>query len=381
VVFGKKIKVLLVQGHAKQTNTAAFNRNAAVEKMVKSVFDYELIAPEKPFSKIKNRIISGVINRHLLVKVTKKKIAKCSDQINHVIFLRSIDPFVALFIWLSARPKGIKLALERNEFPAVFIQNGSNLIKKMFYRYFILPWHYRLFDVLFLMTDELLQFYGRYAGQHCILQKLPMTVDFTRFESNTLPSPDVPYIFYAGSLSEAKDGVESLICAFSKIADDFPELSLKIAGGSKTGTLEKRLSDIIAEKQLSDRISLLGFVDRNEIPQYLCAAKMVVLPRPDSLQARGGFPTKLGEYLAAGRPVIVTRVGEIPKYLSEDDVFFISPDDIENELIQKMKYILLHEKKALETASSGKAAAKKYFSLEANQGSVKSAFERLFEKK
>lgn len=378
MVFGKKIKVFIVQGHAIQTNTAAFNRNAAVEKMVASVFDYELIAPDKPFLKFKNRIISGVINRYLLVKVTKNAIAKCSDQTNHVIFLRSIDPFVALFIWLSARPKGIKLALERNEFPAVFIQNGSNLIKKMFYRYFILPWHYRLFDVLFLMTDELLQFYGRYAGQQCILQKLPMTVDFARFEKNTPSSPDDPYIFYAGSLSEAKDGVESLICAFSKIADDFPELKLKIAGGTRTGALEKRLSDMIAEKQLSNQISLLGFVDRNEIPQYLCAAKMVVLPRPDSLQARGGFPTKLGEYLAAGRPVIVTRVGEIPKYLTEDEVYFISPANIENELIEKMTDILIHYDQAHKVASSGKAAAKEKFSLEANQEGIKQAVTKIF---
>jgi glycosyltransferase involved in cell wall biosynthesis len=375
----KKIKVLLVQGYATQTNTAAFNRNAAVEKMVGTVFEYELIAPEKLFSRFKNRIIAGIINRYLIVKAARKAIASCDGQTDYVIFLRSINPFVALVIWLFSRAKGIKLALERNEFPSVFIQNGTSLIKTMFYKYFILPWHYRLFDVLFLMTDELLQFYGKYTKKECIIQKLPMTVDFSRFENNT-PSPkNDPYIFYAGSLSEAKDGVESLICAFSKIADEFPEISLKIAGGTKTGTLEKRLSDMISEKQLSNQISLLGFVDRNEIPQYLCAAKMVVLPRPDSLQARGGFPTKFGEYLAAGRPVIVTRVGEIPKYLSENEVYFISPDNIADELIQKIKYILLHEKKALETASLGKAAARKYFSLEANQGAIKYALERLFE--
>ena len=42
---------------------------------------------------------------------------------------------------------------------------------------------------------------------------------------------------------------------------------------------------------------------------------MLVLARPDNIQAKGGFPTKLGEYLATGNPVVVTKVGEIPNYL------------------------------------------------------------------
>ena len=377
--LSKKIKVYLVKGHDEQKNTAAANRNAAVEKMLASVFDYELVtAYRRISSKSKNRIVEGIISRYLLVKAVVKEVAKCDDQTHNVILLRSIDPFVALFVWLFAKTKGIKLSMERNEFPSVFLDSSTSTISKVFYKYFILPWHYRLFDVLFLMTDELLQFYGKYTKQQCILQKLPMTVDLSRFETKTPSKQKDSYIFYAGSLSEAKDGVESLICAFSKIVDEYPEINLKIAGGTKSGRLEKRLSDIITQKRISNCVSLLGFVDRDEIPQYLCEAKMVVLPRPDSLQARGGFPTKLGEYLAAGRPVIVTRVGEIPKYLLEDEVFFISPDNIQEELTQKIKYILTHEKKSLNVASLGKIAAKKYFSLEANQSAVKHPFEKLF---
>ena len=60
------------------------------------------------------------------------------------------------------------------------------------------------------------------------------------------------------------------------------------------------------------------------MPKYLCNAKLLALARPDSIQAQGGFPTKLGEYLATGRPVVVTKVGEIPDYLEDGVNAFLS---------------------------------------------------------
>jgi glycosyltransferase involved in cell wall biosynthesis len=52
----------------------------------------------------------------------------------------------------------------------------------------------------------------------------------------------------------------------------------------------------------------------------------LALARPNSQQSEGGFPTKLGEYLASGRPVCVTDIGEISDYLVNDkSAFFAEP--------------------------------------------------------
>lgn len=55
----------------------------------------------------------------------------------------------------------------------------------------------------------------------------------------------------------------------------------------------------------------------------------MALARPTSLQSTGGFPTKLGEYLSTGNPVVVTAVGDIPKYLNRDNSFIVEPDNNE----------------------------------------------------
>lgn len=381
----RDIKVFLVRDDPDQKNTAPHNRNLAIEKMIRSSFECELVLPKSTCKRSKNRIVNGLKKRIGLIVEINRCLGKIDDKYDCIIFLRSIDPFtidpfIALLTWLRSKPKGIKLAIERNEFPYVFFDEKANSFRKNLFRFLILPWHYRLFDLLFLMTDELIDFYGRYSGKKCIIQKLPMTVDFSRFE-NVLQNRRCSYIFYAGGLSDRKDGVERLIHAFDKISHVYPDIYLKIAGGSNDEIQEKKFLNLINHYHLQDRINLLGYVNREDIPRYLCSAKIVVLPRPDSLQARGGFPTKLGEYLAAGIPVITTRVGEIPRYLLEDEVFFISSDHIEEELINKIKYILSNYQQAKEVAYRGKIAAQKYFSLEVNQKYIAHAFNASFKHK
>jgi len=371
-----KIKVIIAGIRPKNKQTAAYNRYLATEKILRALYKCTVVMPNRLNKR--SRITTGVIARFHLLKALSLILLKVDNKkYNHIIFLKYTDPFLCLAIWLLAQFKGVKLAIERNEFPAVFINKQSNPIKLFLYKYCVLSWHYRLIDVLFLMTDELINFYSRYTKNNCIIQKFPMTVDFSRFkvEKQSLKNS---YIFYAGSLSEQKDGVESLIHAFKKIINIDPQINLKIAGGTNDGMQGKRLHDLIKEAALEDRVELLGIISRDEIPGYLCAATMVVLPRPDSMQARGGFPTKLGEYLAAGRPVIVTRVGEIPKYLSDNEVFFISPDNIIGELSEKIQYVLSNYNEALQVAERGKGVAFKKFSLETNQKVFRAAFEKLF---
>ena len=48
------------------------------------------------------------------------------------------------------------------------------------------------------------------------------------------------------------------------------------------------------------------------------------LPREDALFSRAGFATKLGEYLASGRPVIASATGDVELYLKDDvDAFLV----------------------------------------------------------
>ena len=89
------------------------------------------------------------------------------------------------------------------------------------------------------------------------------------------------------------------------------------------------------------------------MPQLLTDSEMLVLARPTSIQAKGGFPTKLGEYLATGKPVLVTRVGEIPKYLEDNINAFIAEPDSPVKFAEKMDFILSHPEEATKVGIEG----------------------------
>jgi len=186
-------------------------------------------------------------------------------------------------------------------------------------------------DCLAVMTNTLINHYKQFAKPDAKFLHLPMTVDCSRFENiDTTNIPyKQPYIAYTGSMSNMKDGVDILIKAFTKIAGKYPDYILCLAGYYNSDVEGQK--SYVAEHKMQERIVFLGSIATTDVPAFLCGASVLAIPRPDSHQAQGGFPTKLGEYLATGNPACVTRVGEIPDYL-EDNVsaFMAIPGDVDS---------------------------------------------------
>lgn len=114
---------------------------------------------------------------------------------------------------------------------------------------------------------------------------------------------------------------------------------------------------------MEDRVIYLGALNKEKIPPFVCNARLLVLPRPDSHQAQGGFPTKLGEYLATSNPVCVTKVGEISDYL-EDNVsaFMATPGDVDS-FAEAMNRALSNPELAKKVGNQGRKVAEKNFSI------------------
>ena len=199
-----------------------------------------------------------------------------------------------------------------------------------------------------------------------------MTVDTSRFEG--LEKQEVPrYIAYCGAISNHKDGVDVLIKAFAKVTQQVNELKLFIAGKfviPEEESFDKQLAESLGIK---DRVVFTGPILSTEIPQFLKNAECLVLARPDNKQAQYGFPTKLGEYLLTGNPVVVTAVGEIPLYLkNRQDAYLPKPGD-ENDVASCI-YEALTSPNAKSVGLSGYNVAMKNFNSEIESGKVADFF-------
>jgi len=115
-------------------------------------------------------------------------------------------------------------------------------------------------------------------------------------------------------------------------------------------------------------------VSQADMPRYLQGAAVLVLARPSSVQAEYGFPTKLPEYLATGRPVLATRVGDIPRYLQDGvNAFLVEPDDVA-AFAERLEYILAHPDEAREVGQRGRSLTMREFSNTFQAGRLASFF-------
>lgn len=218
-------------------------------------------------------------------------------------------------------------------------------------------------DLFGVMTQTLIDHYKTMAKPGAKFIHLPMTVELSRF--NSVVESDKykkPYIGYTGTMSNHKDGVDILIESFTKLADYYPSLHLYLAGFYH---YDVQMQDkIIADSGLQERVHRLGVLGRDQIPIFIGNASLLALSRPDSHQAQGGFPTKLGEYLATGNPVCVTRVGEIPHYLKDNEsAFFAKPGDVDS-FADAMNRALCDEDNARRVGVNGQKVAEKEFNAD-----------------
>lgn len=161
------------------------------------------------------------------------------------------------------------------------------------------------------------------------IEIINMVIDLDRYKPKyTKEKKSVNYIGYCGSINQHKDGLLDLVEAFSLVAKRHRDVRLKLAGD---GPLEfnEKLKNRILKLGITDKVDFINYLNAEDVVEFTMSAAILVLARPKSLQAQLGFPTKLGEYLASGNPVVTTDTGEIKLFLENNlNAIIIEPGNI-----------------------------------------------------
>lgn len=344
-----------------------FFKKESIHNGIGFLYLFPYLISNELLRKIVIRIYYYFFTYHKIVKLIKKK---DFDYIWLGVSPKIIN--IGLKLFSSNYTKSINILHERSEFSWIGLKNKSKIHEK--YLYSFLP----KVDCLVVMTNVLKQYYEKFLSNKTQIVHLPMTVDFKRFEKvPTIKNETRSYIAYCGSMSNTKDGVDILIESYIKIMEQFPDIDLCLAGAKLPTTDYQKQIEIIQKNKAEKRIVYLGNLSRDKIPSFLIKSNILAMARPKSKQAEGGFPTKLGEYLATGNPVCVTRTGEISNYLvDEKNAFIAEPDSIEsfsNALIRA-----LTNEKANQIGQTGQLIAKKHFNTDIQ---AKELFQLLNKKK
>lgn len=297
----------------------------------------------------------GILNAFRIIRKMHK-----TEGIDAILFYGYDTLMGGLFAALG-HCLGIQVLEEKCEYQFLQRKNMLKRVKAYIYEHFIVP----RFDGMLIMTQALEDHYLPLMKKKAHMLRMPILVDLTRFENAVQVQPE-KYIAYCGDPTGNKDGVPLLLETFAKITSVFPEYKLYIIGASYKIDRMEQLVQKVKLLGIDKNVVFTGKISPDEVPAHLAKASVLVLARPSSLQAAYGFPTKLGEYLATGRPVVVTQVGEIGEYLKDGQNAFIAEPDSIQAFADKLTEVLNDLDKAKCAGIKGRETAEKFFDYQIN---------------
>lgn len=106
---------------------------------------------------------------------------------------------------------------------------------------------------------------------------------------------------------------ELLVKSFLLVKKKMPGVKMLV-----TGNVTKGVRELISSYGVEDDFILTGFLPFEELPFYLGCCDILLLPFSETLYNLGRWPNKVGDYMAAGRPVVTNPTGEIKEVFKGD---------------------------------------------------------------
>jgi glycosyltransferase involved in cell wall biosynthesis len=283
------------------------------------------------------------------------------------------SPSLLIVSWCAARLHGAKFVAEATEFPLIYRKpTARNRLIVWFNNRFAYP---RL-DGLIVISTYLEGYFRKMLGPRARILRIPIMVESDLWAREQLVQATQSFtIAYCGNLDHLGE-VDDLIRAFLNVRQDKKPLRLLlIGGGSRLSALQHQAASLNSE----GAIEFTGLLPRLKGLESLSSADLLILPRKSDTFSSAGFPTKLGEYLATGKPVIVSATGDIPLYLKDgENAYLVQPGDVK-ALTNRLQEAVTHYERALQVGQAGRRVAVEHFDVGVNCGRVISFLTELWE--
>ena len=132
-------------------------------------------------------------------------------------------------------------------------------------------------------------------------------------------------LFHHGTLMK-RYGVDVLVEAVYRVLSIYPRVRLDVLGD---GDLMPSLKKLVRERGIEQHVLLHGYMRLDEMAKWIEQADLCIVPNRRSAFTDGILPTKLLEYVAMGRPVVVTRTDVVGDYFREESLCYVPSDDPE----------------------------------------------------
>lgn len=136
-------------------------------------------------------------------------------------------------------------------------------------------------------------------------------------------------LVYVGLLNPSR-GLDTVIQAVARYVKSNKRLEFHVVGSGKALPLLKRM---VREHCLDDKVRFLGWLDHREATKQIDMADVGIVPHHRCSHWESTIPNKLFDYMAAGKPVIVSDVRPVARIVNATDCGIVYEDGNPDSLV------------------------------------------------
>ena len=189
------------------------------------------------------------------------------------------------------------------------------------------------------------------------LIQVPILVDVDEREPSEYPTGE-PMVLFAGS-PLYDENIRFVFRAMEAVWREFPTCRLVVTGANPADPAARWLLE--QARGYVEGVEIAGYVSRTDLLKKYAAAHALLIPLPDDVRSRARFPTKIGEYLAASRPIVTTSVGEVRRYFTDGENAFVCEPGDEEAYGAKICEALREPLRAAAIGRAGRETARQFF--------------------
>lgn len=205
------------------------------------------------------------------------------------------------------------------------------------------------------VSREIASYLEGYPAARGRVHVVPNGVNPDRFRPALEPlSAAAPGIFTVGFVGSLKPwhGLAFLVEAFVKLHERAPRTRLLIVGD---GPEKEKLVDAVASRGVADAVRFSGAVAPDHVPRMLASMDVAVAPYPQ-LDHFYFSPLKVYEYMAAGLPIVSSRIGQLVDLIEDGVTGLLCPPGDATALAAALHRLLVEPKLRQRLGQAARAA-------------------------
>ena len=238
-------------------------------------------------------------------------------------------------------------------------------------------WCSRLADEIWVISSYLQNKYAQLSGHPERVRIIPTIINCNDWSFPPEPDNVSPVILYSGSFGEQDDN-KKLVGALGLLKKQNTSFQMRFLGADPALPGVRPILSLLKESALESCTQVKGFCVADVVKQEVSQANLLVNLRSNSPWSRSGLSTKLSEYLASGRAVLTTDIGDNARYVEHGaSALVVSPDAPQEKIAGVIKGALENRELRLRLGAGGRQAALKHFDTRVVQKTMAEALSQL----